>query len=94
MRRNAGGADRALRVVAGIGLIDLRLTNAVAAWGWIGLLPLATGLMDVRPACSPFGFRTCPMNKASATRRRGADPERAASTFALSQRALARAPLP
>lgn len=59
MKLNMGTLDRALRVVAGIALIGLTLTNMIGPWGWIGVLLLATGLIGVCPAYVPFGFNTC-----------------------------------
>ncbi|MDL2190361.1 DUF2892 domain-containing protein [Cobetia sp. LC6] len=59
MTRNVGGIDRAARIVAGAALILLALTGAIGAWGWIGVLLLATGLLSVCPAYLPFGFSTC-----------------------------------
>jgi len=67
MKLNMGGTDRALRVVAGLVLIGLTLTNTIGPWGWIGVLLLATGLIGVCPAYLPFGFNTCAM-KSSANR--------------------------
>ena len=65
MKLNMGTLDRALRVVAGIGLIGLTLTNTIGPWGWIGVLLLATGLIGVCPAYLPFGFNTCSMKPAA-----------------------------
>jgi hypothetical protein len=61
MQANVGSVDRAIRIVVGIGLILFALLSgsAHAAWGWIGVLPLATGLIGWCPAYMPFGIRTC-----------------------------------
>lgn len=61
MQANVGGLDRVARIVAGLALILFALLSgsAYAAWGWIGVLPLATGLIGWCPACLPFGFKTC-----------------------------------
>lgn len=59
MQANVGTVDRVLRVLVGLVLIGLALTGAIGAWGWIGLLPLATGLLRYCPAYSLFGWRTC-----------------------------------
>ncbi len=45
MKRNVGSIDRILRVVIGLALIVLAATGSIAAWGYIGVIPLATGLM-------------------------------------------------
>ena len=59
MQANVGTLDRVLRVLLGLVLIGLALTGTIGAWGWIGLLPLATGLLRYCPAYSLFGWRTC-----------------------------------
>jgi hypothetical protein len=65
MKKNVGGIDRILRVVAGIVLLGLTLTGTIGAWGWIGIVPLATGLLSTCPLYSILGMNTCPMQKAS-----------------------------
>ncbi|MCC7040457.1 MAG: DUF2892 domain-containing protein [Burkholderiales bacterium] len=59
MKANVGGIDRIVRIVVGLGLIAATLTGAIGAWGWIGIVPLATGLFRVCPAYSLFGKSTC-----------------------------------
>ena len=63
MNLNEGTIDRALRVIAGLVLISLAATGTVGAWGWIGVLPLLTGLIGFCPAYTIFGMSTCPMKK-------------------------------
>ncbi len=60
MKVNVGGIDRILRIVLGIVLIALAAMGTIGAWGYIGLLPLATGLFRWCPAYTPFGFSSCP----------------------------------
>jgi hypothetical protein len=64
MKSNVGGIDRILRIVAGIVLIALTLMGTIGAWGWIGVVPLATGLFKFCPAYTLLGMSTCPMQKA------------------------------
>lgn len=59
MKVNVGGMDRAVRIVAGTAVILLAVTGIVGAWGWIGVLPLATGIVGWCPAYLPFGWSTC-----------------------------------
>jgi hypothetical protein len=59
MTANVGGIDRTLRIAAGVALIGLAATGIVGAWGWIGVLPLATGLIGRCPAYLPFGWSSC-----------------------------------
>ena len=68
MRVNVGGADRAIRIVAGLALIALALFNVIGPWGWIGIVPLATGLFRVCPAYSLLGISTCPTRDATASK--------------------------
>lgn len=63
MKSNAGGIDRILRIVAGLALLGLTLTGNIGVWGWIGVVPLATGLIGWCPAYTLLGFNTCPMKK-------------------------------
>jgi len=63
MSPNVGGADRIARIVAGVALIGLAATGTIGAWGFIGIVPLATGLLRVCPAYSIFGVNTCGLKK-------------------------------
>ncbi len=63
MKTNVGGIDRGLRIVVGLALIGLALANVIGVWGWIGVVPLLTGVFGFCPAYLPFGFSTCPMHK-------------------------------
>ena len=45
MSTNEGLADRVIRVIIGLVLIALAVTGRWAPWGWIGVLPLITGLV-------------------------------------------------
>jgi hypothetical protein len=59
MTRNLGSIDRSLRIAAGLALIGASLGGWVGTWGWIGIVPIATGLSGFCPAYLPFGIRTC-----------------------------------
>ena len=59
MKSNVGGIDRVLRIVLGLVLIGLAASGTVGLWGWIGILPLATGLMGWCPPYALFGWSTC-----------------------------------
>jgi len=63
MQVNVGNIDRALRIVAGLVLIGLTLAGTIGVWGWIGVVPLATGLFKVCPAYSLIGVNTCAVKK-------------------------------
>jgi Protein of unknown function (DUF2892) len=59
MTANVGTVDRALRIVAGLALITAAAMGWIGVWGWIGLVPLATGVFRFCPAYLPFGLSTC-----------------------------------
>lgn len=61
---NVGGIDRAIRIVAGIFLISLvffgeQVIGQNVVWGWIGVVPLVTGIFAFCPAYSLLGLKTC-----------------------------------
>lgn len=64
MTKNVGGIDRILRIVIGLALIGAAATGTVGLWGYLGLVPLATGLMGWCPPYAMFGFNTCAVKKA------------------------------
>lgn len=64
MKTNVGGIDRILRIVAGLVLIALTLMGVIGVWGWIGVVPLATGLLRTCPVYSLLGMNTCPTTTA------------------------------
>jgi len=59
MKINVGGIDRAIRVAAGLVLIALAATQTVGWWGWLGVIPLATGAIGWCPPYAIFGINTC-----------------------------------
>ena len=59
MTKNVGGIDRILRIVVGLVLIALAVTGTVGVWGYIGAVPLLTGLIGWCPAYLPLGIKTC-----------------------------------
>ncbi len=61
MKLNVGGADRVMRIVMGLVLIGLTLTGYIGVWGWLGIVPLATGVIGWCPPYALLGFNTCSM---------------------------------
>ncbi|MCL2021426.1 MAG: DUF2892 domain-containing protein [Betaproteobacteria bacterium] len=59
MKANIGGIDRIFRVILGMALIGLAVTDTVGWWGWLGIIPLATGLIRFCPLYTMLGFKTC-----------------------------------
>lgn len=56
---NVGSADRIVRIIVGLILIGATLTGQIGVWGWIGVVPLLTGIFRFCPAYLPFGLSTC-----------------------------------
>jgi O-antigen ligase len=59
MTKNIGNIERIIRIVGGLVLIALAATGTVGVWGWLGLVPLATGLVGWCPPYSLLGINTC-----------------------------------
>ncbi|MBU3580830.1 DUF2892 domain-containing protein [Polynucleobacter sp. AP-Capit-er-40B-B4] len=59
MKCNVGGIDRVLRIAVGLVLIGLAVSNVVGVWGWIGVVPLATGLFRFCPLYPILGINSC-----------------------------------
>lgn len=60
MLTNEGSADRLVRVVIGLALIAMVFIGPRTPWGWVGLLPLITGLVGFCPAYRLLGVNSCP----------------------------------
>lgn len=60
---NVGAVDRTLRIIAGLVLLSLVFVGPKTPWGWIGLIPLSTGLLCTCPLYSLLGIRTCPAKR-------------------------------
>ena len=63
MTTNEGNIDRGLRVLGGLALIALAATGTVGLWGYIGIVPLATGAMGWCPLYTVLGINTCALKK-------------------------------
>jgi hypothetical protein len=57
---NVGSTDKIVRIAVGAILILLALVGTIGWWGWIGIVLIATGLMNWCPAYTLFGIKTCP----------------------------------
>lgn len=60
---NEGTVDRVLRVVVGAAVLSLVFVGPKTPWGWVGLVPLLTGLVGYCPLYSLLGIRTCPLRQ-------------------------------
>lgn len=63
MKTNVGTIDRTLRILAGLVLMGLAATGTVGWWGWLGAIPVLTGVFRTCPAYSLLGINTCPLKK-------------------------------
>lgn len=61
---NEGTVDRVLRVVVGAGILSLAFVGPQTPWGYIGLVPLITGLVGYCPVYALLGIKTCPAKRA------------------------------
>ena len=59
MQNNVGPTDKLLRIGAAVILLGLGATGVIGWWGLIGLVPLATGLLNWCPAYRLLGINTC-----------------------------------
>lgn len=63
MKINVGSTDSMLRIIAGLVLIALAASGIIGVWGWIGVMPLLTGIFKFCPAYTVLGMNTCPLDK-------------------------------
>ncbi|MCA9517526.1 MAG: DUF2892 domain-containing protein [Myxococcales bacterium] len=59
--QNEGTVDRVARVIIGVALILLAFVGPKTPWGFLGIVPLVTGLIGSCPLYTVLGLRTCPM---------------------------------
>jgi hypothetical protein len=58
MLTNTGNIDRLVRILLGLVLLWLAFTDTVGAWGYIGIVPLVTGVVGFCPLYALAGFHT------------------------------------
>ena len=56
---NEHPVERMLRVVLGLGVLSLAFVGPKSPWGYLGLIPLATGLLGTCPLYTLLGWSTC-----------------------------------
>ena len=59
-KTNVGGIDRIARIAGGLVLLGLAATGTIGMWGYLGIVPMATGLMRSCPLYAIVGLNTCP----------------------------------
>lgn len=62
MKKNAGTIDRVLRITVGIGLLAIAFVGPQTPFGYLGIIPLTTGLMGWCPLYTLCGLNTCPLS--------------------------------
>ena len=55
---NEGLMDRVIRIVIGLGILSLVFVGPQTVWGWIGLVPLLTGIVGFCPLYKLIGLNT------------------------------------
>lgn len=63
MTKNVGNLERIIRIIVGIALIAIVFVGPKSVWGWIGVVPLLTGLIGWCPPYQLLGINTCSMKK-------------------------------
>jgi hypothetical protein len=58
MKKNVGGAERIVRIIAGLAILSLAFVGPQSAWAYLGIVPLATGVIGWCPPYALFGFST------------------------------------
>jgi hypothetical protein len=59
MKTNEAGFERVLRVLVGVALLALVFVGPKTAWGWLGIIPLLTGIAGFCPLYRLVGIDTC-----------------------------------
>jgi hypothetical protein len=55
---NEGTIDRVVRVIAGLGILSLVFVGPQTPFGYLGLIPLTTGLIGFCPLYKVMGLST------------------------------------
>jgi hypothetical protein len=63
MKKNAGIIDRVLRILLGAGMITLAFYGPQTKWGFLGAVPIITGLLGFCPLYVLLGISSCESSK-------------------------------
>ena len=66
MLKNESTIDRVIRLIIGVALLSLVFIGPKTAWGWLGIIPLATAAVGFCPLYRLLGIDTCQMRKRAA----------------------------
>jgi hypothetical protein len=59
--------ERVVRIGLGLTVLSLAFVGPQTAWGYLGVIPLATGLLGSCPAYTLLGITTCPYKPSQKT---------------------------
>lgn len=59
MKKNVGMTERALRIIAGLGILSLAFVGPASPWAFLGVIPLLTGVFGFCPPYALLGISTC-----------------------------------
>jgi hypothetical protein len=59
MKQNIHNIERVVRVVVGLAITSLAVIGPQTPWAWLGLVPVATGLIGWCPPYALLGISTC-----------------------------------
>lgn len=59
MKQNVGSVERIIRIIAGAVILSLAFVGPKTPWAFLGIVPLATGLIGWCPPYALLGFSTC-----------------------------------
>ena len=62
--RNEGTLDRVVRVGLGLTVLSLAFIGPRTPFGYLGAIPIVTGLVGFCPVYRLFGVSTCPTSRA------------------------------
>lgn len=65
MNINVGGIDRILRVVVGSAMVLAASHHLIGDWGYLGVIVLTTGMLQLCGVYTLLGVNTCPMQHKS-----------------------------
>ncbi len=59
MKKNIGGFERMARIIGGAAILSLAFVGPHTTWAYLGIVPLATGLIGWCPPYALLGISTC-----------------------------------
>jgi hypothetical protein len=59
MKKNVGNVERVLRIIAGAAILSFAFVGPQSPWAYLGIIPLATGLVGWCPPYALLGISSC-----------------------------------